>query len=76
MTPEDAAEERVEEDAEEEEVAFRLDELDAARASASSDKLSRVDLRDGAGMLLQRRRRDDRGGAMVKDEGLACGICV
>lgn len=75
MTPEDAAEERVEEDVEEEEAVFLLDELDGARSAASkeADSLSRVDLRDCAGMLLQTCKYG--GGEMMKDEGVSRSIC-
>ena len=78
MTPDDAAEERVEDDVEEDEEAafFRLDELDETRSAVSveADALRRVDLRDGAGMLLQVRKRQDN--VMVdEDEGVARGIC-
>lgn len=56
MTPEDAAEMRVkddvEEEEEEEEAVLLLDDVDEARASAWFDVLSRVDLRDVAGMLI------------------------
>lgn len=46
MTPEDAAEERVEEDVDEEAAFLLDDELDGTRPSSWSDVLSRVDLRD------------------------------
>lgn len=56
MTPDDAAEDRVEEEVEEEEAAvFLLEEVDGTRSATSdeADELSRVDLRDCAGMLPQ-----------------------
>ena len=58
MTPEDAAEERLEEDViveeeEEEDAFFRLDELSVLGSTASVDEaLSRVDLRECAAILL------------------------
>lgn len=70
ITPDDAADERVEDDADEEEVAFRFEGPDAGRTSLSSARLSRVDLRDVAGMLLQMCTVDGR-----SDVSVARSIC-
>ena len=54
MTPEDAAEDLLDEDAEEEEAAvFLLEEVEMTRSATSdeADVLSRVALRDDVGML-------------------------
>lgn len=77
MTPEDAAEERVDDDVEEaaEEPVFLLDEADEARASAESDVLTRVVLRDVAGMFVQVGTGDEDEGVGVKDRIALRSIC-
>lgn len=73
MTPDDAAEERVEEDVEEEpEACFRLEVAGSAKSKEES-ALSRVDLRDDVGMLAQLSMRVRY--VTKERQGVADGIC-